>query len=147
MGGGHMYDEYHHKVNIKWNVDNGGPNNGTVSYENMREYHFNVTESNGTLDQMITIVNTPAATVSYTANYLLHHTQRVMLDVGLELLDEEVFVEKPVKEIIFDGYEDPILSAAEKFKTILETLNIPFPEDMDKFAIFYKRNMSSYYDG
>ena len=30
---------------------------------------------------------------------------------------------------------------------ILKELKIPFPAEMDKFAIFYKRNMSTYYDG
>ena len=29
----------------------------------------------------------------------------------------------------------------------MKLLKVPIPPDMDKFAIFYKRNMSTYYDG
>ena len=61
--GPYVYDEYHHKVNLKWN------HNGTVTYENVREYHYNSNESNGTLDDMLTIVNAPAGSISYTAKY------------------------------------------------------------------------------
>ena len=59
--GPYVYDEYHHKVNLEWN------SNGTVSYENVREYHFNPNMSKGTLDEQLTIVNAPAGSISYTA--------------------------------------------------------------------------------
>ena len=61
--GPYVYDEYHHKVNLQWN------SNGTVTYENVREYHYNPNESNGSLDDKITIVNAPAGSISYTAKY------------------------------------------------------------------------------
>ena len=61
--GPYVYDEYHHKVNLKWN------RNDTVTYENVREYHYNSNKSNGTLDDMLTIVNAPAGSISYTAKY------------------------------------------------------------------------------
>jgi len=35
----------------------------------------------------------------------------------------------------------------KKLEKILKILKVPIPPDMDKFAIFYKRNMSTYYDG
>ena len=63
------------------------------------------------------------------------------------LISEKVFVRKSVREIIFDGYEDPLLTWVKKLQALLKALKVPFPEDMDKFAIFYKRNMSTYYDG
>ena len=61
--GPYVYDEYHHKVNLKWNL------NGTVTYENIREYHYNSKESDGALDDMLTIVNAPAGSISYTAKH------------------------------------------------------------------------------
>ena len=64
--GPYVYDEYHHKVNVKWNL-----HNGTVTYQNVREYHFNADASNGTLDENLTIVNAPVATISYMAKYQL----------------------------------------------------------------------------
>ena len=62
--GPYVYNEYHHKTNLEWN------SNGTVSYENIREYHFNPNESKGTLEDMITIVNAPAGSISYTAKHM-----------------------------------------------------------------------------
>ena len=61
--GPYVYDEYHQKKNVKWNL------NGTVTYQNVREYHFNPDASNGTLDDRLTIVNAPAGTISYTGKY------------------------------------------------------------------------------
>ena len=65
----------------------------------------------------------------------------------LDIIKEKAFVNKKVSEIIFDGYKDPLLKEIQKLKDILKVLNVPVPPDMDKFAIFYKRNMSTYYDG
>ena len=65
---------------------------------------------------------------------------------GIVSAEEKAFVTKTVREIIFDGYEDPLLNMLEELKKIFKDL-IPFPAEMDKFAIFYKRNMSTYYDG
>ena len=61
--GPYVYDEYHHKKNVIWNP------NGTVSYENVREYHFNPRKSKGSLDDKLTIVNAPAGSISYTAKH------------------------------------------------------------------------------
>ena len=72
--------------------------------------------------------------------------QRDGLNLLLDILNEKAFVKKAVRDIIFDGYEDPLLKALEDLKKIFKDL-IPFPAEMDKFAIFYKRNMSTYYDG
>ena len=139
--GPYVYDEYHHKVNTKWNLDNG-----TVTYQNVREYHFNAKASNGTPEDNLTIVNAPAATISYLSYYLLSLLVRVGCLLLLVIYHETAFVTKPVHEIIFDGYKDPLLTALRKLKDILGDL-IPFPDEMDKFAIFYKRNMSASYDG
>ena len=61
--GPYVYDEYHHKKNIKWN------SNGTVTYQNVREYHFNPNASIGSLQERLTIVNAPAGSISYTGKY------------------------------------------------------------------------------
>lgn len=139
--GPYVYDEYHHKINLNWNL------NGTVSYENVREYHFNQNTSKGTLDDQLTIVNAPAGSISYTAKTQMSAIERPGISFFLLLIKEKVFVRKSVREIIFDGYEDPLLTWMEKLQDILKLLKVPFPPDMDKFAIFYKRNMSTYYDG
>merc|ERR1719370_1555152 len=61
--GPYVYDEYHHKKDVKWN------NNGTVTYKTLREYHFNQELSKGKLDDTITIANPISATISYLAKY------------------------------------------------------------------------------
>ena len=138
-----FYDEYHHKINSVWN------SNGTVTYQNLREYHFNPADSNGSLDQNITIINVPSASISYTGKYLLKKPMRAYIDTFLNFIDEKLFVKKSVGEIIFEGYEDPLLSWTESLKDMLIDMELPFPVDTenDKFAIFYKRNMSTYIDG
>jgi hypothetical protein len=69
------------------------------------------------------------------------------ISLFLDIIKEKTFVHKKVSEIIFDGYEDPLLKDIQKLKDLLKALNVPIPPEMDKFAIFYKRNMSTYYDG
>ena len=75
------------------------------------------------------------------------YREKFAISLFLDAIKEKTFVHKKVKEIIFDGYDDPLLKDIQKLKNILKALNIPIPPDMDKFAIFYKRNMSTYYDG
>jgi len=139
--GPYVYDEYHHKVNLQWN------SNGTVTYENVREYHYNPNESNGSLDDKITIVNAPAGSISYTAKYQMTAAERPLVSFFLWEIGEKPLVSKTVREIIFDGYDDPLLKWVKKLQNILKVLKVPVPPDMDKFAIFYNRNMSTYYDG
>ena len=74
-------------------------------------------------------------------------SERFGVNIFLDDIGEKTFVHKKVREIIFDGYEDPLLTWVQKLKNILKALKVPIPPDMDKFAIFYKRNMSTYYDG
>jgi len=139
--GPYVYDEYHHKKNVIWNP------NGTVSYENVREYHFNPRKSKGSLDDKLTIVNAPAGSISYTAKHQMSSFVRSLLSSLLDRIKEKLFVNVTVKEIIFDGYHDPLLSLLDNLKTILQNMNIPFPSNMNKVAIFYQRNMSSEFDG
>ena len=61
--GPYVYDEYHKKINVHCNL------NGTFTYQNVREYHFNPEASNGSLDEHLTIVNAPAGSISYTGKY------------------------------------------------------------------------------
>ena len=52
----------------------------------------------------------------------------------------QLFITKTVNEFLFEGYEDPFLTLALKIP--MEILP-PF----DKFAWFYQRNNSDYFDG
>jgi len=134
--GPYVYDEYHHKKDVNWN------SNGTVTYKTQREYHFNPEESTGKLDDKITIANAISATISYIAKYNITKMDPD-LDAGLAWIEEKNYVTKTAREIIFDGYEDPAIDHNPTPAPISPYTNIT----MDKFAIYYKRNMSEDYDG
>lgn len=55
--GPYVFSEHHIRVNIKWN------NNGTITYQQKRIWHFLPEQSNGTLQDNITNLNV-VATVS-----------------------------------------------------------------------------------
>ena len=52
----------------------------------------------------------------------------------------QLFATQTVIELLFDGYDDPLLSLGTQLP---EGIFPPF----DKFAWFYQRNNSDYYDG
>ena len=62
---------------------------------------------------------------------------------------EQLFVTKPVREIIFDGYNDPVFDNLEELIKDLPFIKQFIPEGslMDKFAFFYNRNGTDYIDG
>ena len=78
----------------------------------------------------VTAANLPAAT-------------RWFLNVGLNTIGEKLFVKKTAGEILFDGYKDPVLNAAE----FIHSFNVPIPGIMDKFGFYYGRNGSDWWDG
>ena len=47
----------------------------------------------------------------------------------------EVFITKTVGQLLFDGYEDPLLDLAQK---IPDFVGIEIPKEYDKFGWFYK---------
>ena len=65
------------------------------------------------------------------------------LNVGISAIGEKLFVKKTAKEILFDGYSDPVLNAAE----FIHKFNVPIPGIMDKFGFYYGRNGSDWWDG
>jgi len=134
--GPYVFNEYHKKVGLIWN------NNGTVTYKQVRTFHFVPDESKGTLDDKLVLLNIPAVTVGATASTKSKIT-RGLMNVGLKMLNEKLFVEKTAREVLFDGYEDPILSAAE----FIHDFNVPIPGLMDKFGFYYDRNGSDWWDG
>ena len=72
---------------------------------------------------------------------------RALIDSLLKTIDEELFITKSVREIIFDGYHDPVFDGIEKFKSIIPAKYIPEGAIMDKFAFFYGRNGTDWTDG
>ncbi|XP_055375827.1 uncharacterized protein LOC129608368 [Condylostylus longicornis] len=129
-----VFTEKHTRVDVDWNKNN------TVSYYQVREWHFMPELSNGTLKEPITHANVITATVAHlmrnqsklvkkAINYLLNHK------------GGDLTWTKPAGEWLFDGFDDKLLTFLKKFNS--PAIDIPF----EKFGWLVDRNMSKTYDG
>ena len=134
--GPYHFDEYHKKVKIFWN------DNDTVTYQNVRTYLHDNFRSKANIESPVTILNAPAATLSSLAS-TLSGLEKGLLNMFVQSIKEPLFTKQRPADIVFNGYEDPLLSAV----TELSKLGISFPGEMDKFGIFYQRNNTDWFDG
>lgn len=133
-----VYREMHHKTKLVWNA-----NNYTVTYRQVKTWHYQPHMSNGSLDDMATIVNMPMATIGAMSLQDSSFT-RGLINAGLTIIREKLFVTKKIRQILFDGYKDPILDAAKDGSSI----GIPMPPGlMDKFGFYYGKNGTDWADG
>ncbi|XP_059617325.1 protein croquemort-like [Phlebotomus argentipes] len=132
--GPYVFTEKRKRVNIVWN------NNGTVSFNQSREWHFVPEMSNGTLDDKVTNLNLIPTTIAYT----LRH-QSVVVKMIVNFLFKEkgarMTITRTVRELLFDGYDDPILDFVRKLN--ISGFVIPFK----KVGWFVERNQSATHDG
>ena len=56
---------------------------------------------------------------------------------------EKLFVTKTAREILFDGYRDPLIDAAD----FLEKMGIKMPGLMSKFGFYFGKNNTWYSNG
>ncbi len=132
--GPYVYHEHHNRTKIEFN-----PENGTVTFQQARTYHFRAEASSGSLEDEVVTLNVPAAAINEKAADTFPVVRRA-IDVLLKNLTEELFVRKTVRELLFDGYRDPLLDKLPPW--------VPAPRDMpDKFAYYYGRNGSDWTDG
>jgi len=141
--GPYVFTEQHHKANLEWNE------NGTISYRQVRTWHFVPELSKGSLDDNVTILNSVAATIGNMIDLHVAKIWRPMVDGFLSSINEKLFVTKSVREIIFDGYHDPLFDNLEEVMKWLPFIKKMIPEGslMDRFAFFYGRNGTDYTDG
>ena len=62
----------------------------------------------------------------------MDYFMKVMFNEMVNNVDTQIFVTKTVKQLLFDGYDDPLLDAAAVIKYLVN-ISIPF----DKFGWFY----------
>lgn len=141
--GPYVFTEQHEKTNIVWN------NNGTVTYRQIRTWHFLPDKSNGTLDDQVTILNSVAASMGSMIKQKVPSLFLPATNAFLELIKENLFITATVREIIFDGYHDPMFDDIEELEKKLPFIKdlIPPGSMTDKFAFFYNRNGTDYIDG
>lgn len=142
--GPYVFTEQHEKTDIVWNN-----NNDTVSYKQIRTWHFLPERSNGTLDDEVTILNSMAASLGPMIQLKVPPGLILGMNLFLKYIGENLFVTKPVREILFEGYHDPLLDdieSLEKFLPFIKKL-IPPGSITEKFAFFYNRNTTDDADG
>lgn len=59
--------------------------------------------------------------------------RRKMVDVGLQLFNQELWVMKTVDELLFSGYKDELIDMARVMHIFGKDVEVPF----DKFGWFY----------
>jgi len=139
--GPYVFTEQHYKTNIVWN------DNGTVSYKQVRSWHFLPEKSKGSLDDEVTILNPVAGSIGAMIQEKVAPFWRPGLDGILLMMKEKLFITKTVREIIFEGYHDPLFDEVMKIKDYLPPDTVPEGAIMDKFAFFYGRNGTDWTDG
>ena len=114
--------EAQRKVNITWQPD------GTVSYRRQKFWYFERDLSVGPLSDVVTTINVPVVASAEFArgSFFMEWGMSDMLST----LEAELFVKKTVGELLFDGYEDKVMSLGSSFTDE----DVP----LDKFGWFYK---------
>ncbi|XP_055930524.1 protein croquemort-like isoform X2 [Argiope bruennichi] len=122
--GPYTFRESREKVNITWNE------NGTVSYRQIRRWYYQYDKTNGTLDDVVTTLNVPMVAAAMRGKQMNEDMVFFALEEIFSQLNCSWFVRKPVRELLFEGYDDKLMKIAKTF------MNLPY----DKFGWFYKRN-------
>ncbi|XP_026732809.1 protein peste-like isoform X1 [Trichoplusia ni] len=135
--GPYRFREKRRHVNITWHE-----NNGTVAYRTERSWFFDEATSNGTLQDNITTLNVIAASAVYRSRFW-GFLQQKGLSMGLAMFNQQIAISKLAKELLFDGYEDPLLDLAKS----LPPSTTGGAPPVDRFGWFYERNNSLDTDG
>ncbi|KAK4321852.1 hypothetical protein Pmani_007372 [Petrolisthes manimaculis] len=141
--GPYVWREYHKKENITFHP------NETVTYYQRRWWVWDQEESGtNSPNDTIVILNVIPVTVAWMTR---NHIYAFIIDALFNKLDEKLFINTTVGKILFDGVEDPVLDWLQKeVFPVNDSTNILGSggiAEFDKFAWFYKRNMSLEYDG
>ncbi|KAF5287578.1 hypothetical protein FQA39_LY15855 [Lamprigera yunnana] len=133
--GPYVFSQHHVRVNVTWN------RNATLTYRQKRIWKFIPTMSNGSLSDNLTNVNPVAAVIGNTFSSTVYPIQ-LLISKLLNKFNEKLYVTKSVQELLFDGYEDPILSDIASISKLAGTDFF-----FKKMGWFYGRNDSATYEG
>lgn len=132
--GPYVFREYHRRENVTWN------DNNTVTYRQVKTWFFEEEMSNGNLSDMVTNFNVIATTTAYATRFSHPILQRFVSRI-IDKANATLLVTRSVSELLFEGYEDPLLDVAHELNSTLFV--VPF----EKFGYFVDRNDSVDYDG
>jgi hypothetical protein len=123
--GPYVFREKEEKTDIVWNQ------NSTVSYRRRKVYWFEPELSVGPLTDSVMTLNLPlvGAADSARTNFFM---QWGLADI-FATMEATLFINKTIGELMFEGYEDELVSIGDAF---MEEEEKAVP--MDKFGWFYK---------
>ncbi|KAH8412029.1 hypothetical protein KR222_007038 [Zaprionus bogoriensis] len=121
------------KVNISWH-----PDNSSVTYRRLSYYYFDAAGSAGSLDDQVTTLNAVALSAAAKAKGW-HPMKRKVVDMGLKMYSQQMSITKTIDEMLFTGYNDPMIDVAIAMPLFGDEVKVPF----DKFGWFYTRNGSA----
>lgn len=130
--GPYVFREIDYKRNEVWN------DNGTVTFQRRKVWHFDENLSSGTLSDIVINVDPVVVTMG---NMIKSQPKLVQefADKLIRSLGKHLTITKNISSVLFEGYEDKLLEIATK----ANISTIPFT----KFGWFYGRNSSDTYDG
>ncbi|XP_064482295.1 scavenger receptor class B member 1-like isoform X2 [Ornithodoros turicata] len=122
------FRETREKVNVSWHE------NGTLSYRQLKRYYFQPDRTHGSFDDAIVTLNVPMVSAAYATKYQEETSFfKYAISSIIEDTDSTFFVKRLVRELLFEGYEDPLIETA-----IEMDMDVP----ADKFGWMYGKNGS-----
>lgn len=118
------------KEGIVWN------SNGTISYREVKTYTFDRNASVGSLSDRITTVNAPLVSAGVLVNKIKNFIKRKLTALIINRLDEHLLIERTVGELLFDGYNDPLVATSR-------LIDPDLPDTKGKFGWMIQRNGSN----
>lgn len=143
--GPYTFLEIHERVNLQWNDEDD-----TLTFQQRRIWHYVPEKSIGDYenDRVITI-NPVLLTVGYALRNSPDFLPYVDGIIMLNQLADNPFYDVKVREVIFDGYDDFLLTSLLELLSLLPPEQLPPIElpPYEQFGWFYGRNGSETYDG
>ncbi|KAM7354262.1 peste isoform 1-T2 [Cochliomyia hominivorax] len=134
--GPYRFREAPDKVDIQWHT------NHTVSFRKKAIFNFDQENSNGTLEDKITTVDT----VAHSAALRLKNKssfEQFFFNRGLVAYNKKFYITKTANEWLFAGYQDPFVTIGSYVSKLTSAIEVPF----DRIGWLYTRNNSAYYEG
>ncbi|GIY62946.1 scavenger receptor class B member 1 [Caerostris darwini] len=124
--GPYTYSSRWVKENITWN-------DGTITYREVKTFHFEQELSEGSEEDIICTINGPYAAAANLVGKKESYVQN-LVNIQFKNLDLKIIIKKAVKELSFEGYKDKLLSDSIVKKMIVT----PYKDGI--FAWFYDKN-------
>lgn len=113
---------------------------GTVTYKDVKEYTFVPELSSGDQEEMIYTLNAPLlAVINYVDDYAPAFLRSFVVDVmnGIfESYKETLLVHRTVREIVYEGYYEPMV--ADLVKVVEPFITLPLTLINDTFGILHE---------